>query len=119
MGAHETFKYHTSSFILGFIFLCNVDLPTNGFCYYIYFVSFLLQQMLKSFRVKLLVLSAIPDLVETWVTGFGFKPIEENEKKLLNNITLMLFPGASLLTKSLLDNESERSGLFFNIFECQ
>lgn len=71
--------------------------------------------MLKSFRVKLLVLTAIPDLVETWVTGFGFKPIEENEKKLLNNITLMLFPGASMLTKSLLDNESEKSGLCFCI----
>ncbi|KAJ1695785.1 hypothetical protein LUZ63_012483 [Rhynchospora breviuscula] len=76
-----------------------------------------IERMLKSFRVKLLVLSAIPDLVETWVTGFGFKPIEENEKKLLNNITLMLFPGASILTKSLLDTESEKSGRKKDLYE--
>jgi hypothetical protein len=31
MDAHETFKYHTSSSssILGSIFICNVDMPTN------------------------------------------------------------------------------------------
>jgi hypothetical protein len=58
-------------------------------------------QMLCSFNVKMLVLSAIPELVSTWVSGFGFKPIEDAERKQLHNVNLMLFPGTSLLTKRL------------------
>ena len=57
--------------------------------------------MLRSFNVKMLVLSAIPELVSTWVSGFGFKPIEDAERKQLHNVNLMLFPGTSLLTKRL------------------
>ncbi|KAL6658706.1 hypothetical protein ACP70R_002746 [Stipagrostis hirtigluma subsp. patula] len=60
-----------------------------------------IEEMLRSFHVKMLVLSAIPELVSTWVSGFGFRPIEEHERKQLDTINLMLFPGASLLTKSL------------------
>lgn len=71
-------------------------------------------QKLKSFHVKMLVLSAIPELVSTWVSGFGFKPIEEYERKQLDTINLMLFPGTSLLIKSLEDNTlAEKSGLCF------
>ncbi|XP_066380321.1 increased DNA methylation 1-like [Miscanthus floridulus] len=67
--------------------------------------------MLKSFHVKMLVLSAIPELVSTWVSGFGFKPIEEYERKQLDTINLMLFPGTSLLIKSLEDGTlTEKSG---------
>uniref|UniRef100_A0A0E0DKH3 PHD-type domain-containing protein n=1 Tax=Oryza meridionalis TaxID=40149 RepID=A0A0E0DKH3_9ORYZ len=60
-----------------------------------------IEMMLRSFHVETLVLSAIPELVNTWVSGFGFKPIEDNEKKQLRNVNLMLFPGTSLLTKRL------------------
>uniref|UniRef100_A0A0D9WBK2 PHD-type domain-containing protein n=1 Tax=Leersia perrieri TaxID=77586 RepID=A0A0D9WBK2_9ORYZ len=60
-----------------------------------------IEMMLRSFHVEMLVLSAIPELVNTWVSGFGFKPIEDDEKKQLRNINLMLFPGTSLLTKRL------------------
>ncbi|KAF0895606.1 hypothetical protein E2562_013914 [Oryza meyeriana var. granulata] len=60
-----------------------------------------IEMMLRSFHVEMLVLSAIPELVNTWVSGFGFKPIEDDEKKQLCNVNLMLFPGTSLLTKRL------------------
>jgi hypothetical protein len=60
-------------------------------------------KMLRSFHVKVLVLSAIPELVSTWVSAFGFKPIEEDERKQLNTMNLMLFPGTSLLIKNLED----------------
>ncbi|XP_066380311.1 increased DNA methylation 1-like isoform X2 [Miscanthus floridulus] len=70
-----------------------------------------IEEMLKSFHVKMLVLSAIPELVSTWVSGFGFKPIEEYERKQLDTINLMLFPGTSLLIKSLEDGTlTEKSG---------
>ena len=75
----------------------------NKFCLQItmQFRPFPLMQMLRSFNVKMLVLSAIPELVSTWVSGFGFKPIQDAERKQLHSVNLMLFPGTSLLTKRL------------------
>lgn len=61
--------------------------------------------MLASFKVEKLVISAIPNLVETWTEGFGFIPLEDNEKKSLNKINLMVFPGTVLLKKPLCKNQ--------------
>lgn len=60
--------------------------------------------MLISFKVEKIVVAAIPDLVQTWTEGFGFKPVEEHEKESLNKINLMVFPGTVLLKKPLYDN---------------
>ena len=67
--------------------------------------------MLKSLKVEMLVLSAIPTLVETWTTVFGFKQLEDTEKW-LQNIDLMSFPGTVLLKKSLYDATTKTSGPF-------
>ena len=64
--------------------------------------------MLKSLKVEKLVISAIPGLVETWTEGFGFKPLEDYEKKGLSNINLMVFPGTVWLKKSLCENEPDQ-----------
>lgn len=61
--------------------------------------------MLISFKVEELVIAAIPKLVETWTEGFGFQPLEENERRKLNNFTLMVFPGTVLLKKPLYKNQ--------------
>ncbi|XP_055824598.1 increased DNA methylation 1-like isoform X2 [Solanum dulcamara] len=58
-------------------------------------------EMLKSFKVEKLVISAIPGLVETWTCGFGFEPLEDCEKRSLSHINLMVFPGTVWLKKSL------------------
>lgn len=60
-----------------------------------------IELMLKSLKVKMLVISAIPDLVETWTKGFGFTPLEDNEKRSLSKINLMVFPGSVWLKKHL------------------
>lgn len=57
--------------------------------------------MLISFKVEKLVISAIPDLVETWTKGFGFIPVSKDEKQSLNKINFMVFPGTILLKKQL------------------
>ncbi|XP_038972974.1 increased DNA methylation 1-like, partial [Phoenix dactylifera] len=67
------------------------------------------EKLLKSFKVKMLVLSAIPNLVDAWTSGFGFKPIEDNEKRWLDQVNLMLFPGTSLLIKRLDEVSAEAS----------
>lgn len=66
--------------------------------------------MLISFKVKMLVLSAIPSLVDTWTSGFGFKPIDDEEELQLAKVNLMLFPGTTLLTKNLHEVPSQESG---------
>ncbi|GAY64263.1 hypothetical protein CUMW_232160 [Citrus unshiu] len=50
-----------------------------------------IEEMLTSFKVEKLIISAIPSLVETWTKGFGFKPVDKDEKKTLNKVNLMYF----------------------------
>lgn len=57
--------------------------------------------MLISFKVEKLIISAIPSLVETWTEGFGFMPMDKDEKRTLNKVNLMVFPGTVLLKKTL------------------
>lgn len=57
--------------------------------------------MLMSFKVKKLVIAAIPSLVETWTEGFGFVTVENEEKQSLHKFNLMVFPGTVLLKKAL------------------
>lgn len=65
--------------------------------------------MLKSFKVKKLVISAIPELVKTWKDGFGFTNLEDYEKQSLSNITLMVFPDAVYLKKHLFEDKQSDS----------
>lgn len=69
--------------------------------------------MLRSFKVQMLVLSAIPGLVETWTSHFGFKPIGDIERRMLNHVSLMLFPGTELLIKYLGEAKVEESGAVY------
>lgn len=62
------------------------------------------EEMLKSLKVEKLVISAIPDLVDTWTLGFGFQHLEEDERQSLSEINLMVFPGSVWLKKPLNDN---------------
>ncbi|KZV29695.1 hypothetical protein F511_05789 [Dorcoceras hygrometricum] len=63
-----------------------------------------IEEVLKSLKVEMLVVSSIPTLVETWTVGFGFQPLEEDEKRSLSEINMMVFPGAVWLKKLLYEN---------------
>ncbi|KAL8505734.1 hypothetical protein ACS0TY_016812 [Phlomoides rotata] len=60
-----------------------------------------IEEMLKSLKVEKLVISAIPTLVDTWTVGFGFQPLEEDERRSLSKTNLMVFPGSVWLKKPL------------------
>ncbi|KAJ0500556.1 putative histone acetyltransferase chromatin regulator PHD family [Helianthus annuus] len=60
-----------------------------------------IEEMLKSFKVEKLVVSAIPSLVETWTDGFGFTHLEADEKKSLDKTNLMVLPGTVWLKKPM------------------
>ncbi|KAK6132493.1 hypothetical protein DH2020_033793 [Rehmannia glutinosa] len=64
----------------------------------------MIPQILKAMKVEKLVISAIPTLVETWTVGFGFQPLEEDERQSLSKINLMVFPGAVWLKKPLYES---------------
>ncbi|KAI3872796.1 hypothetical protein MKX03_018999 [Papaver bracteatum] len=65
-----------------------------------------IEELLISFKVKMLVITAIPSLVDTWTEGFGFIPMEDEEKKQLSSINFMIFPGTILLRKSLYEKDA-------------
>ncbi|KAI3809601.1 hypothetical protein L1987_19196 [Smallanthus sonchifolius] len=66
-----------------------------------------IEEMLKSFKVEKLVVSAIPSLVETWTQGFGFTPLEADEKKSLDKTNLMVFPGTVWLKKPMYQGSTQ------------
>lgn len=59
------------------------------------------EKMLISLNVKMLLISAIPSLVDTWVSSFGFKPVEAEDRQQLAKLNLMPFPDTTLLKKKL------------------
>uniref|UniRef100_A0A7N0V6F7 N-acetyltransferase domain-containing protein n=1 Tax=Kalanchoe fedtschenkoi TaxID=63787 RepID=A0A7N0V6F7_KALFE len=66
-----------------------------------------IEKMLISLKIEKLVISALPDLVDTWTSGFGFQPLEDYEKESLNSLNLMAFPGTILLKKPLYSCHTE------------
>ncbi|KAL8144939.1 hypothetical protein AgCh_003231 [Apium graveolens] len=61
-----------------------------------------IEEMLRSINIEKLVISAIPELVETWTEGFGFESLEDDERRgLRRTVNLMVFPGTVWLKKSL------------------
>ncbi|KAK6946642.1 Zinc finger, PHD-finger [Dillenia turbinata] len=62
-------------------------------------------EMLRSFKVEMLVVAAIASLVDTWTVGFGFEIMEDLDRQKLNDINLMVFPGTVWLKKPLCSEE--------------
>ena len=68
-----------------------------------------LVQMLNRIGVELLVLPAVPELMDTWRGAFGFQPLNRHQKKELTKLNIMAFPGTSLLHKFLPRSASHSS----------
>lgn len=60
-----------------------------------------LEEMLKSIGVEKLILPAVPELLETWIGAFNFQKINLQETRELSKLSLMTFPGTTLLQKHL------------------
>ncbi|XP_062183659.1 uncharacterized protein LOC133887705 [Phragmites australis] len=60
-----------------------------------------IEEMLKSLKVEMLLLSAIPHLVDRWTSAFGFREIDDSDKKKLSKVRLASIPGTVLLKKNL------------------
>jgi len=69
-----------------------------------------IEEMLKSLKVEMLLLSAIPHLVETWTSAFGFREIDGSDKKRLSKVRLASVPGTVLLKKDLCERAGTHAG---------
>uniref|UniRef100_A0A1D1XZE8 Amino-acid acetyltransferase n=2 Tax=Anthurium amnicola TaxID=1678845 RepID=A0A1D1XZE8_9ARAE len=60
-----------------------------------------IENLLASLHVEKLIIPATAELLETWMTSFSFKPLEQSHKDEIRNLSLVVFPQAFLLQKSM------------------
>ncbi|CAH8298141.1 unnamed protein product [Eruca vesicaria subsp. sativa] len=60
-----------------------------------------IESALDTLKVDKLVIPAVPELMDTWTSGFGFTPVRESARKTIKNLNLVVFPGVDMLEKSL------------------
>ncbi|RLM84964.1 uncharacterized protein C2845_PM04G03720 [Panicum miliaceum] len=60
-----------------------------------------IESALCSLNVRKLVISAVPEMENTWTTVFGFKPVEPSKKQRIKSLNLLIINGTGLLEKRL------------------
>nr|CAB3455803.1 unnamed protein product [Digitaria exilis] len=61
-----------------------------------------IESALCSLDVRKLVISAVPEMENTWTNVFGFKPVEPSKKQKIKYVNLLIINGTGLLEKRLL-----------------
>ncbi|PIA28101.1 hypothetical protein AQUCO_07200018v1 [Aquilegia coerulea] len=65
-----------------------------------------IEEMLSSLHVEKLIIPAIPDLLETWMTSFSFKPLEPCHQDEIRNLNMVLFAETTLLQKPIYNKQN-------------
>ncbi|CAN8311322.1 unnamed protein product [Cochlearia groenlandica] len=61
---------------------------------------------MRSLKVEILVIPAIPDFLHAWTGNFGFSHLDDSVRKEMRSINTLVFPGIDILQKHLLHEEN-------------
>ncbi|XP_039129128.1 uncharacterized protein LOC120265324 [Dioscorea cayenensis subsp. rotundata] len=66
-----------------------------------------LEKLLSSLGIEMLILPAIPELVQTWTTRFGFTKMSNSDRLKLKDYMFLNFLGSTMCYKFLAGNENQ------------
>lgn len=106
-NSHLFMKHYQLYPTFSYAYINLLQIKLGILIWYTYSLSVLLFQLLSSLGVEMLILPAIPELVQTWTTRFGFTNMSNSDRLKLKDYMFLNFLGSTMCYKFLAGNENQ------------